>query len=44
MEEAIKAINELLITQDEINKMNELSIKQLQDKVVELEVKIDKLK
>jgi hypothetical protein len=44
MDEAIKAINELLITQDEINKMNDLAIKILQNKVVELEAKIDKVK
>jgi hypothetical protein len=44
MDEAIKTINELLITQDEINKKNELAIKILQDKVAELEVRQDKVR
>ena len=44
IDKAIMAINELLITQDEINKKNELAIKILQDKVVELEVRQDKIR
>ena len=44
IDKAIMAINELLITQDEINKKNELAIKILQDKIVELEVRQDKVR
>ena len=44
IDKAIMAINELLLTQNEINQKNELAIKILQDKVVDLEVRIDKRK